>query len=468
MDQQSSASQPFSRRRFVQSSTAVLTAASWNRVYGANEKIGVGFIGYGLIGMQHIKDFNAQSDVNMVAVSDAYAPRMGAAADKVNKPDMKKYQDFRNLLADNDIDAVVVSTPDHWHTLISMMSMAAGKDVYVEKPLTLFVKEGRWLVNAAKKYKKVVQVGTQQRSGLHYQRAKELIQNEHIGDLVSVQLNVFRNVMPGFDNPPDQQPPVEMDYDMWLGPAPKKPYNKNRSIYHFRWFWDYSGGQMTNLGQHSLDIVHWYTGVKGPKSVYSTGGRLYAEDNCEVPDRQDVIIEYPGFTAVCQYREVNGGRRMSGDSLVFHGTKGSLSIDRGGFEVIADRKELPNNIVAGFFGGHPVGGPQMIYDMDQEEDIDEYWTESIQDDSGSGQEQFTLHTRDFLDCIKSRKQPIADVESGHRVVTSCHLSNISLRTGRKIEWDAEKEEIIGDADASKMLERLYRAPWDKELKSIMT
>lgn len=467
MSTKTSTGLPVSRRLFVQSTAAALSAATYNRVHGANEKVGIGFIGYGLIGRQHVTDFKNQSDVNMVAVSDAYAPRMYEAAEHVHKPEIKTYPDFRGLLADNDIDAVVVSTPDHWHTLLSMMAMEAGKDVYVEKPLTLFVKEGRWLVDTAKKYKRVVQVGTQQRSGLHYQRAKELIQNGHIGEIVSVQLNVFRNVMPGFGKPTQNTPPKDFDYDMWLGPAPKKPYNLNRSIYHFRWFWDYSGGQMTNLGQHSLDIVHWFTGVKGPKSVYSTGGRDYLQDNCEVPDHQDVIIEYPGFTAVCQYRECNGGRQMSGESLAFHGTKGSLSIDRGGFEIIADRNVNPINVVAGFFGGHPVGGPQPVYDMDAEEDPDEFHTQSIKDNSGSSAQQLDLHVRNFLDCVKSRTQPLSDVESGHQVVTSCHLANISLRTGKKITWDAEQEEIIGDNEASRMLERPYRTPWDKELKRIL-
>lgn len=466
MRQNPSIGLPVSRRYFVQSTAAALTAASYQRVYGANEKIGVGFIGYGLIGRQHVHDFKNQPDVNMVAVSDTYQPRMYAAAEHVHNPEIRTYQDFRRLLADKDVDAVVVSTPDHWHTLISMMAMDAGKDVYAEKPLTLFVREGRWLIETALKTKRVVQVGTQQRSGLHYQRAKELIQSGYIGEMVSVQINVFRNIIPGFGNPSDQPPPAEFDYDLWLGPAPERPYNPNRAIYHFRWFWDYSGGQMTNLGQHSLDIVQWYTGVKGPKSVYSAGGRHYLQDNCEVPDRQDVMIEYPGFTAVCQYRECNGGRTVSGDGLVFHGTKGSLTIERDGFQVIGDRNVNPINMIAGMFGGHPVGGPQPVYN-ENEESPAEYHTQSMKDESGSADEQLANHVRNFLDCVKSRRQPISDVQSGHEVVTTCHLANISLRTGRKIEWDAEKEQIIGDREANRMLERPYRSPWDKELKHIL-
>src|SRR6266436_7078571 len=243
------------RRGFV---TAV-TAASYARIAGANDRVQVGFIGFGLIGHEHVQDFKKQSDADLAAMSDVYQPRLeqGVAA---CGGQAKAYRDFRKLLDDKDIQAVVVSTPDHWHALITIMACAAGKDVYVEKPLTLFVREGRWMVEAARKHQRIVQVGTQQRSGPHYQRARELVHAGRIGKLVSVQVNYFRNVSPGFGNPPDQAPPPDLDYDLWLGPAPQRPYNPNRAIYHFRWFWDYSGGQMTNLGAHSLDTVHWNAG----------------------------------------------------------------------------------------------------------------------------------------------------------------------------------------------------------------
>jgi len=219
--------------------------------------------------------------------------------------------------------------------------------VYVEKPLTLFVKEGRWMVDVARRYKRVVQVGTQNRSGPNFQCARQFIEQGKLGKVVSVQSNFFRNVSPGFGNPSDQDPPQELNWDMMLGPAPARRYNPNRGIYHFRWFWDYSGGQMTNLGQHSLDLVHWITGVRGPKSVYSTGGRFFLKDNCEVPDTQDAIIEYPGFTAVCQYRECTAGRSGQGmGGLLFHGTYGTMSMSRVGYEVSADPKVSPLNIVA--------------------------------------------------------------------------------------------------------------------------
>jgi predicted dehydrogenase len=309
-----------------------------------------------------------------------------------------------------------------------------------------------------------VQVGTQNRSGPIFQRAREAVRAGKIGDIVSIQNTFMRNVSPGFGNPADCPPPAGMDYEMFLGPAPKKPYNPNRSIYHFRWFWDFSGGQMTNLGQHSLDLINFFFNVGAPKSVYSTGGRFFLKDNCEVPDTQDAIIEYPKFNAICQYREASAGRKGLGmGGLTFHGTKGSLATARSGYEIFADPKINPTNAVAKVIpGGHPVGGPQPV-----EEGPEESWTKPEKDESGDAPKDYRHHARNFLDCIKSRKTPIADLESSHQVAIACHLANISLKTGRKIVWDATQEQIVGDAEANKMLARPYRAPWDKELQALI-
>src|SRR6266545_2050912 len=457
---------PVSRRNFVRStalatSAIALSAKSYAAVAGANDRVNLGTIGFGLVGRLHTRNFHALPEARVVAVADVYQPRLDAARMVVGS-EAKLHRDFRRLLEDRNVDAVVVATPDHWHALMTMMACAAGKDVYVEKPLTLFVREGRWMVEVAQRHKRVVQVGTQQRSGPHYQRARELVRAGRIGKLVSVQVNYFRNVSPGFGNPPDQTPPPELDYQLWLGPAPQRPYNPNRAIYHFRWFWDYSGGQMTNLGQHSLDVVHWITGVKGAQAITSAGGRYFLEDNGEVPDTQDVIIEYPGFRAVCQWRECAAGVSATGmGGLEFHGTKGTLLLGRDGFEIFPDKKENPTNIVARIIGGHPVGGPQPVAEPDGQ-----FWTEPAKDTSGDWKSQYVQHVRNFLDCVKSRKEPNSDLESGHQVAAVCHLANISLRTGRKIRWDPEKEEIVGDAEAAKMLVRPYRKPWDAELRAL--
>jgi predicted dehydrogenase len=449
-----------SRRAFVQGGAALLTAASYRRVRAANERIGVGFIGYGLIGKRHVLDFQAQADVALVAVDEVHRGRRDEALRLIGKADAKGYTDFRRLLDNRDVQAVVISTPDHWHALMTMLACAAGKDVYVEKPLTLFVREGRWMVKAARRHKRVVQVGTQQRSGPHYQRARTLVRQGRLGKIMSVHMASFRNIMPGFGRPADGDPPADLDWEMWLGPAPKRRYNPNRAIYHFRWFWDYSGGQMTNLAVHALDVVHWFLDLHGAAAVSSAGGRFCLADNGETPDTQDALVEYPGFTALWSHREACAGQTKGG--LEFCGTKGSLVISRAGFTLAGDRKVRPENAVPQFTGAHPVGGPKRV---DRPGPV-ELWTESVEDRSGNSREHLRSHVRNFLDCVKSRKEPISDLESAHRVATVCHLANLSLRLGRRLRWDSKREEVVGDAEASRLLVRPYRVPWDRELKAL--
>jgi predicted dehydrogenase len=448
------------RRSFVQAGAAtVLTAASWKRVWGANDRVGVGFIGYGLIGKRHVLDFQEQPDAQLVAVAETHRGRLEEVIGVIGAS-AKGYRDFRQLLDNRAVDAVVVSTPDHWHALLTMLACAAGKDVYVEKPLTLFVREGRWMIDVARRHQRVVQVGTQQRSGPHYQRARELIRSGYLGKISSVRMAAYRNIMPGYGRPPDQDPPPELDWEMWLGPAPWHKYNPHRAIYHFRWFWDYSGGQMTNLAAHALDIVDWFLGGHAPTAVTSAGGRFSLLDNGETPDTQDTLIEFPGWTAVWSHREASG--RTGSGGLDFFGPKGSMALSRARLIVTPDRKVPPANTVPQFTGTQPVGGPIRT----NIQGSPELWTKPIEDRSGNSRDQFKRHVRNFLDCVKSRHQPISDLASAHRAATICHLANISLRLGRKIRWDAQHEQILGDAEAAKLLSRPYRPPWDAVLKSL--
>ncbi|HLY60616.1 MAG TPA: Gfo/Idh/MocA family oxidoreductase [Terriglobia bacterium] len=439
------------RRSFLSSMTA---AAFMPRVLGANDRVQIGFIGYGLIGSQHVQDFKTLNDVDLAAVCEVYKPRLeeGLAA---CGPRSKGYKDFRALLDDKDIQAVVISTPDHWHAPLAMLACAAGKDVYVEKPMTLFVAEGQRMVKAARRFNRIVQVGSQQRSGIHYHSGLNRMKGGYIGKVHTVRMGSFRNVMPGFGSPPDSDPPRGLDYDLWLGPAPKRRYNKNRSIYHFRWFWDYSGGQMTNLGAHEIDVVQWAMGVQGPQAVESSGGRFALQDNGETPDTQDALFEYPGFTMLWSHREASRGRG-AGDGLEFFGTQGSMKVSRTGYEVFADMKTAPENQIPEF-SGHPVGGPVRRTDVKAAP-----WMDAVKEQASNN--LLVSHARNFVDCIKSRQRPAADVEDGHRTATACHLANISIRLGRKIRWNPEKEEIVGDAEASGYLVRPYRKPWEDALK----
>jgi predicted dehydrogenase len=438
-----------------------LTAASYQRLLGANDRVQVGFIGYGLIGVQHVFDFKNQKDVDCAALAEAYQPRLEQGVAAMGGK-AKPYSDFRKMLDNKDIQAVVVCTPDHWHALLTMMSCAAGKDVYTEKPMTVFAREGRWMTQVARKHNRVVQLGTQQRSGKHYQHARQLIQSGAIGQVMSIRSGSSRNVTPGFMVPPDSAPPAGFDYDMWLGPAPQRPYNKMRTLYNFRWFWDYSGGQMTNLEAHEMDIVQWAMGVKGATAVSSSGGRLVLKDGCETPDTQDAIWEFPGFTHTYCIREASAGSKPQNGGLEFLGSKGALVINRQGFEIVPEMRIDPNSAIPGVRQGkHPAGGPTMDANFKPVP-----WTTALKE-PGSSAEQFDLHCRNFIDCIKSRQRPISDVEEGHQVNTACHLANISLRTGRKLRYDVNKEEIIGDREANAMLERPYRKPWDAVLRSLL-
>jgi len=452
------------RRAFLaaglaQSAISALNAASYERAPGASGRIGVGFIGFGLIGKRHVLDFKAQEDVDLVGLAETHRGRLHEGAALMGGS-VKQHADFRRLLDDHDVHAVVVSTPDHWHALMTMMACAAGKDVYVEKPLTLFVREGRWMIDVARRTHRVVQVGTQQRSAKHYQRARELIKDGHLGRIVSVRAEAVRNVFPGFGRPPDQGPPAELNWDMWLGPAPKRPYNPNRAIYHFRWFWDYSGGQTTNWGAHSFDIIDWAVGLRKLRTVSSSGGRFDLQDNGETPDLQDALFELDRCNVHWSVRECSHGQTGS-FPLVFYGTKGSLAISRRGFVVTPDRDVPPDSLIPNFVG-HPTGGPTIV----QVRGPQRYRTKPDTDHSGNEATQFLGHVRDFLECVKSRQQPIADLASAHRAATACHLANLSLRLGRKLRWNGARETIIGDTEAAKQLVRPYRSPWDRELKAL--
>jgi predicted dehydrogenase len=448
------------RRGFI----GALGAASYSRILGANDRIGVGFIGFGLIGKQHIGDFKKFTDVDIVGICDAYKARADEGVAFAGSPNTKGYSDFRKMYENKDIQGVVVSTPDHWHCLHTIMGCAAGKDVYVEKPMTLFVDEGKWMVQAARKFSRVVVVGTQRRQGKGVAAAKKMVESGVMGKIHSVRMCAYRNIYPGFGKTPVTDPPPGFDYDMWLGPAPKTPYQAHRGIYHFRWFWDYSGGQMTNLGAHIIDQVMWMMNVKGPSLVMSTGGRYVLEDDGDTPDLQDASWVFPGFTMNCSIREANASRGDPG--LVFLGTKGSMTM-MGGYTVTSEMKGDPVNDIPRFLG-HPAGGP--VYSQTPRTK----WTEDTKGGVDSdprygtgGEDTMVMNERDWLDCMRTRKRPLCDVEDGSRVATVCNLANNSLKLKRAIRWDPEKEVTIGDKEAQAMCVRPYRAPWDAVIKSII-
>ena len=453
------------RRVFL--GAAALTAASYQRIMGANDRIGVGFVGFGLIGKQHVADFKKFPDVNLVGLSDVYKPRLDEGLKFIGNANAKGYSDFRRMFDNKDIQGVVVATPDHWHALLTIMACAAGKDVYVEKPMTVSIDEGKWMIQAARKHQRIVVVGTQRRHGKGVAEARKVVESGTLGKIHSIRIASYRNIYPGFGKTTVQDPPSTIDYDMWLGPAPKKPYTAHRALYHFRWFWDYSGGQMTNLGAHTLDQVLSIMNVKGPSMVTSTGGRYALEDDGETPDLQDAMWVFPGFTVNYAIREANA---MRGDPAargqLYLGTKGSMALS-GGYEVIPENKIDPVNDIPRF-SGHPTGGP--VYSDVKPTPWIEPSKGGVASDARygtGGEDTMAMNERDWLDSMRSRKRPLCEVEDGHRVSTVCNLANMSLRLGRSIRWDPEKEQVIGDKEAAAMCARPYRAPWDGVLRSIV-
>lgn len=400
-----------------------------SRAFGASERIQLGFIGCKNRGMQNMEGFGivgqsrGKLGAEAAAVCDVDAKVLAAAAKAVEKAGRapSTFADWRRLLERKDIDAVVVSVPDHWHALITIEACRAGKDVYCEKPLTLFVTEGRKMVEVARQTGRVVQTGSQQRSDDRFRLACELARNGKLGRLHTILVGIPRPNH-ATQSVPDSDPPPELDYDMWLGPAPWRPYNVNRVHYNFRFFWDYSGGQMTNFGAHHLDIAQWALGMdeSGPQTIEGTGTYPPQKDLCEVTDTCRVTFTYPGGVKV-----ILGQQQPDiPDQVTLVGERGRVHVTRS--RITADPPEL------------------------------------LQAEFTSADVRLPVsknHYQNFLDCVRSRQRPIADVEIGHRTATVCHLGNLAIRTGRKLTWDPVREEIVGDAEAAAMLSRPYRAPW---------
>ena len=394
-----------------------------------NERVRVGMIGVGNQGgpKNNMKYFLN----NIVALCDLDKTYLAEASDFLQKQAGLKAvmtDDYRRLLDSKDIDAVVVTVPDQWHATMTIEACKAGKDVYCEKPLTLVIGEGKPMIAAARKYGRVVQTGTMQRSGAEFILAVDLVQKGIVGKVHSVNVTLpSPNWIDRAKSPvPDSAPPEGFDYNRWLGPAPQRPYNKNHVHYLFRFYWDYSGGQQTNFGAHHLDIAQWGLGMdeSGPTSV--EGSAVFNPDGWyETPDTTEIRYTYANGVAMTCRQKL--GTKNPDQGTEFIGDKGSLFVYRGG--IVANPPELLKGVEI----------PKIV-----------------------NSQANTSHVNNFLDCVKSRKTPAADISIGHRSATVCHLGNIAVRTKKKIQWDPKSETIVGDAEAAKWLTKEYRAPWKLE------
>jgi predicted dehydrogenase len=420
------------RRRFLAASTAVAGTLSTGSLAGgrstagragANERIVLGFIGVGGMGSGLLEIFKRFPDVDVAAVCDVYEPyaqRARAAAD--GKPET--YKDFRKVLDRKDIDAVVVATPDHWHAIPTIMACQAGKDVYCEKPLAYRIGEGRAVVEAVKKYNRITQMGNLIHAGETYHRMVEIVQSGVLGQITKTRVWMAANV-PGIGSPPDSAPPDGADYDFWLGPAPVRPFNSNRFIYQWRYFWDYAGGQLCDFCCHLVDPVHWAMEVEHPETITATGGRYALKDNAETPDTLEVVYHYAkGFDLIWSHISNNAqGFFDRGAGIAFQGTNATLHGHYNDFKVIDEKgKEIK------------LAEPSLPRSVG--------------------------HHREWLNGIKSREQCSCHFAYGHQLSNVGHLGNIALWTGEKLKWDGTAERVTNHEAANRyLLREEYRSPW---------
>ena len=422
----------FSRRAFLLSSASAAAAAGAQNRVAPSDRVRVGMIGCGGISVSDSNAFLAHPEVELVSICDVDDTRIAKTNERLAKlgrktPDAVK--DFRRIIDRKDIDVCLVCTPDHWHALPTIAAFQAGKDVYVEKPLATTLAEGRFMRDTAARYGRIAQMGTHWRSGEHYREAVDLVKQGKIGKVRQVRCTAYLDWITDCGNPADSGVPSGVDYNMWLGPAPSRPFNRNRFHFNFRWFWDYAGGLMTDWGVHLINIALWAMGPEWPKSIVSSGGKYVLQDNTETPDTQITVYDFPSYTLIWEHQVQCGlgpDRREHG--VAFTGTDATLIVDTSGWEVIAEPKKRTK-----------------VVEMKRAYKVDE--TVRAQ------------HARNFLDCVKSRQTPVENLEIGHHVSAVAHLGNLALRSRSRIEWDAEAQRVRGNDAANAMLSRDYRAPW---------
>ncbi len=413
----------FDRRTFLGAAGAL--ALSSGLAAGsspASERLRLGVVGVRGRGDELAREFAKRADCEIVAlcdIDDASFKKPLASLEKITPgkpPRLEK--DFRKLLDDKGIDAIVNATPDHWHALVAVMACQAGKDVYTEKPASHNVVEGRRMVEAARKYKRVVQMGTQRRSMPHVIEAIKFVRDGGIGKVGMARAWILQKRPAIGPGQPAEVPPG-VDYAMWQGPALDRPFMSNRFHYNWHWFWNWGTGELGNNGIHGLDVARWGLGVDAPLTVSSSGG-LFVFDDREVPDTQIVTYEFPHAALVWEHRLYDKHPMEGlGFGIAFYGDKGVLTIDEKGWKV-QDGAEA----------------------------------------GGKATEGLSAHLANFVDCVKTRNAPNAEIEIGHLSTRLCHLGNIAHKVGRKLTFDAATESFPGDVQANALLSREYSSRFE--------
>jgi len=390
-------------------------------------------IGTGWWGMNITRVAMAVGECSMVGLCDVDENQLRPAAEEVEKlsgDQPRRYKDYREMLAKEKPEIVIVATPDHWHPLGAIAAVKAGAHVYVEKPISHTIKEGRAMVKAARDAGRVVQVGTHRRVSPHNKSGMAFLKSGKAGKIGMVRAFVHNAGGPG-QKSPDEEPPKGLDWDMWCGPAPLRPYNKAIHPRGFRQFLDYANGTMGDWGIHWFDQLLWWTEEKWPRRVYSSGSRYVKQDNSDAPDAQVATFEFESFLAQWEHRQfASNNAEKANVGVYFYGTEGTFHM--------------------GWLDGW------SFYPANKNQPVVHEEPTLHKPDNQNIAELFA----DFLDAIKNKRRPACDIEIGHRSTVMSLLGMLSMKAGRSVRWDGEKELILGDEEANKLLARPYRKPWE--------
>jgi len=441
-----------SRRSFVQLGTLAGLGTFFNflplealaatrKTISANDKIQFGVIGCNGMGWSNMRAHLSIDQVECIALCDVDDAVLERRANDVQKARGKRpqlYKDYRKLLENKDIDAVIIGSPDHWHCLMMTDAVAAGKHVYVEKPLANSIEECQLMLKAAQQHQKIVQVGQWQRSGAHYERAIEVVRGGSLGQIRLVKVWAYQGWMKPVDVKPDATAPQGVDYKMWLGPAKTRAFNPNRFHFNFRWFWDYAGGLMTDWGVHEIDIALYAMGATAPKSVMASGGKLaYPNDASETPDTLQAVFEYENFNMLWEHATgIDGGNYGRTEGIAFIGNNGTLVVNRQGWEIIPE---------------------QMT-----ENGLRSYKMPSIPKQNRPGNANYLqAHARNFVEAMENDKPSLlkCGIESGSVAAINAHMGNIAFKTGRKIYWNQKNKQFVNDAEANALIHAKYHNGW---------
>lgn len=440
------------RRTFLKSGAAGLAfsvaAGGVAGAIAAEQKKRVGLIGCGWYGKCDLFRLIQVAPVEVVSLCDVDSQMLGKAAEMVatrqqSKKQPRTYGDYRKMLAEKDLDIVLVGTPDHWHALAMIAAVEAGADVYVQKPISVDPVEGQAMVAAARKHGRVVQVGTQRRSTPHLVEARDRVLREgKLGKVGHAEVYCYYH-MRSRENPPDSAPPAYLDYEMWTGPAPLRPYNKLVHPRSWRAFTEYGNGIMGDMCIHMYDTVRWLLDLGWPQRISSAGGILMDKSSkANISDTQSATFDHGDLQVVWQHRtwgDAPDPKYPWGATL--YGDKGTLKVSVNHYDF------TPHG------GGQPLHG-DALFELEQypedrtEQDLEQHVASANR-----------RHQQDFLAAIASRGKPVADIEQGHISSASCILANLSAQLGRSLQWDAAQQQVVGDEEANKLLARPYRAPW---------